>query len=310
MPGKARSSLMSRVADPQIRKYLYLDLTVDALITKLTGLALRESGDSKDIPFTASIRGYRGAVDSDGDSWLLKAIEPAELMDHKFQEAAYYLDFAVGTVAAPNIVKTIDGVQYRVTKNVRKALQISSYEYFNEPFKSVLANDLINRWLFFDEDRNPNNYMVLHDTDKSPCIVVIDYNKADLRSTEMKITGNDEKFGWHRLEKTRFLTLLKPENFQNLSIEVFEERLSALARLTEARLRTIGLKTFKSSAVPGADPAEMTELLVRNITARRKYIDAYFRRWFQKRDERKQQDEDKHYSGFGQSFMDYYKKKM
>ena len=74
MPGKARSSLMSRVADPQIRKYLYLDLTVDALITKLTGLALRESGDSKDIPFTASIRGYRGAVDSDGDSWLLKAI--------------------------------------------------------------------------------------------------------------------------------------------------------------------------------------------------------------------------------------------
>jgi hypothetical protein len=307
--GSSRQSLFPRVQDPAIRSYLYLDLTLEELITHLTGLELGEVGDNRDVPFTASVRGYRGAVDTSGDSWLVKPIVAQELVDHLFQEAAYYIDFALGTVAAPNLVKTIGGESFRVTKNIRNALQISSYDYFNEPFKGALANDLINRWLFFDEDRNPNNYLVLHDSDRSPCVVVIDYNKADLRSTEMKITGNAEKFGWHRLEKTRFLTLLKPENFDNLSIEVFEDRLQALAGLTEELIGGIGRATFRAPDVPAGETAALADLLTSNILARGSYIEAYFRRWFKVRDERVQQAEDERYGGFGQSFLDYYKGK-
>lgn len=298
------------VQDPNIRRYLYLDLSVDDLIEKMNTLQFNDLGKDTDVPFTASIRGYTGATDEDGDPWLVKEIPAKEAVDHAFQEMAYYIDFAAGTLAAPNVLREIAGVPYRATKMIKNALQISSYEYFNEPYKSILANDLVNRWIFFDEDRNPNNYLILHDSDRKPLVIAIDYNKADLRSSQMKITGMANKFGWERLEKTRFLTLLKPEHFASLSIATFECRLQALTRLTDAHVREMALKTFSFTNSTAGKAQEYADLLAKNFIARRDYIEAYFRKWFSGKEEATQRAGDDRYAGLGQSFLDYYKTKM
>jgi hypothetical protein len=297
------------ILDPKMRSYLYLDLSVDELIDTMNNLEFSDIGEDSDVPFTASMRGYLGAKDKEGCPWLIKEIPEEEAYDHKLQEIAYYIDFLLNTIAAPNILKIMDGKYYRVTKNIKSAMQISSYNYVEEPFKSILARDLINRWLFFDEDRNPNNYLVFHDTDNSPHIIAIDYNKADLANTEMKINGRDDRFGWNRKEKTRFLTLLQPEHFENLSIEVFERRLNNLTDISRELLEYITEKAINSCCNDLKISSKMKKLVPDNIIRRREYINKYFRKWFHKRDTEKDKQEDDRYSGFGQSFLDYYKGK-
>ncbi len=186
-------------------------------------------------------------------------------------------------------------------------MQIGSYNYLEEPFKKILANDLINRWLFFDEDRNPNNYLVLHDIDSKKYVIVIDYNKADLLIRGMKISGNNQKFGWQRKEQTRFLTLLKPENFSNMCIDDFEERLSALINIEPERIMEICRKAYSFFTEP--EQKETAKLITANLLERRTYINDYFRKWFKPRDIEQQKQEDQRYQGLGQSFLDYYKKK-
>lgn len=156
------------IKDKEFIKYLYLDLSVDELIEKMNNLSFDEFGNDKLIPFYAQIRSYTGAVDKDGEVWLVKEIEDDEVYMHKVQEIAFYLDFMMHTLAAPTVLVKHKGKYYRATKNIKNAMQIGSYNYMEEPFKSIIANDLINRWLFCDEDRNPNNYLVHHDTDSSP----------------------------------------------------------------------------------------------------------------------------------------------
>lgn len=295
--------------DKKMRDYLYLDFSIDELINKMLNLNFTEIGKDEDVPFTASMRGYKGAKDEDGCSWLIKEIDEEEVFDHKLQEIAYYIDFLLNTLAAPNILKEIDGKYYRITKNVKSAMQISSYNYVEEPFKNTLANDLINRWLFFDEDRNPNNYLVYHDTDDFPHIIAIDYNKADLAAEKMKITGREDRFGWNRLEKTRFLTLLQPDHFDNLSIETFEDRLQALENLSKELLKYIAEKAVSNCPDKAVCGNKIIEIVPKNITARKDYINKYFRHWFHIEDKTKSKEEDDRYSGFGQSFLDYYKGK-
>ena len=138
-------------------------------------------------------------------------------------------------------------------------------------------------------------------------MVVIDYNKADLLIHGMKISGNNQKFGWQRKEQTRFLTLLKPENFSNMWIDDFEERLSALMNIEPEKIMEIGRKAY--SFFKESEQKETVELITANLLERRTYINDYFRKWFKPRDTEQQQQEDQRYAGLGQSFLDYYKKK-
>ncbi len=293
------------IKDKEFIKYLYLDLSVDELIEKMNKLSFDEFGNDKLIPFYAQIRSYTGAVDKDGEVWLVKEIEDDEVYMHKVQEIAFYLDFMMHTLAAPTVLVKHKGKYYRATKNIKNAMQIGSYNYMEEPFKSIIANDLINRWLFCDEDRNPNNYLVHHDTDSSPLIIVIDYNKADLWTEGLKITGRDDDFGWQRMGKNRFLTLLAPENFKTLSIEVFDERLNLMMGIPEEKIKEICAKTFGGCLknVPGS-----TDLITQNILLRRSYINDYFRKWLKPKDKEKEKEENDRYAGLGQSFLNYYKK--
>ena len=174
------------------------------------------------------------------------------------------------------------------------------------PFKLALANDLINRWLFFDEDRNPNNYMVVHEASGKPHIVAIDYNKADLHTESMKITGESKKFGWHRKEKTRFLTLLKPEHFQQFNICDFETRLNTLMSIDRCLLKGICARVFDCDMIDLHDIEATAELVTNNLIKRREYINGYFRRWFKPGDDHREKRHEDRYAGLGKSFLDYY----
>ncbi len=295
------------IKDEKVRQHLYLDLSIDALIEKMGILQLTDICENREIPFFAQVRGYLSAKDPEGGAWLVKEVTEEEAKEHKAQEIAYYIDFMLGTLAAPTILSIQNGVFYRATKTIKSAMQIGSYNYLEEPFKIILANDLINRWLFFDEDRNPNNYLVLHDIDSKKYVIVIDYNKADLLIRGMKISGNDQKFGWRRKEQTRFLTLLKPENFSNMCIDDFEERLSALMNIEPERIIEICRKAY--SFFTESEQKETAKLITANLLERRTYINDYFRKWFKPRDIDQQKQEDQRYAGLGQSFLDYYKKK-
>ncbi len=295
------------VKDPGFRETLYLDLSIEELITSMCSLQLSDIGDDELVPFFAKVRGYTGALDDDGASWLLKEISAAEGPEHKIQEIAFYIDFLLKTPAAPTVVYRHGETLYRATKQIPSAMQIGSYNYLQEPYIKMLANDLLNRWLFFDEDRNPNNYLIKHDTDGEPFIVVIDYNKADLETEGMKIFGLEDKFGWHREEKTRFLTLLKPDNFNALSIEDFDQRLTLMSSISREKIYDICLQVFSCSIFD--DEKKVAEKITANVMYRMEYLVEYFRKWFTPRDTAKQQEVDDRYSGMGQSFLDYYKKK-
>ncbi|MBF9018996.1 hypothetical protein HNV09_025515 [Oceanispirochaeta sp. M2] len=298
-------NLTESIKDEKMIKHLYLDLTINELIEKMNLINLIPCEKDDLVPFFAKVRGYMSAVDQFGENWLIKEISAEEVHLHKVQEIAYYVDVLLKTLAAPTIVSTINGKTYRATKIIEHAMQAGSYNYLEEPLKKMLANDLINRWLFFDEDRNPNNYLIFHDSDNTYFPIVIDYNKADLEIQTMKISGDPNKFGWLREEKTRFLTLLKPENFESMHIEDFEERLQCLMSITEKDLIELCKKIFTMESI---DDVESTSTIVtNNIISRAKYLNYYFRKWFKKIDKKEEKEIDDRYSGLGKSFMDYYK---
>jgi hypothetical protein len=304
---KAKNTLIERVGDQRWIDFFYLELGLDKLIERLHRLRLKPAAGGRDVPFNAQIRGYTGATDDDGHLWLLKPVEEKEAFNCCLGELAYLLDFELETLSAPTLLIRQDGAFYRATKVIVHSMQVSSYDYLQEPFRRTLANDLINRWLMFDEDRNPNNYMVIHNARNDPLVVAIDFNHADLESEDMKITGDEKQFGWHRTEKTRFLTLLKPSNFEIYGIEDFEERLALLAELSEARLKELCLRLF-TGVVP--DAARRAARITRNLIKRRKYIDAYFRRWFPPRAALGRERKDAQYEGLGKSFVEQYKRKI
>jgi hypothetical protein len=296
------------IQDQNIRDYFYLDLSIDQLIDKMNKIELKDIGNDELIPFWAKVRGYTGGVDKNGDTWLIKAIPQENGASHKIQEIAYYIDFILKTPSAPTTVLQQNGIIYRATKQALNAMQLGSYNYLQKPFIKMLANDLLNRWLFFDEDRNPNNYLVKYDNDNEPFIIAIDYNKADLETKEMKILGLENRFGWNREEKTRFLTLLKPENFDSLCIEDFEQRLLLMTALDESKIIDISTKVFSYSGLID-DHRATAKMISDNLIKRINYLDHYFRKWFKKRDETQEKEADDRYAGLGQSFVDYYKNK-
>ncbi len=303
-----QEKLAADVGDPDIVRYFYLDKKTSQVVDYLNELQLNLSTSQDDVPFNAQVKSYAGAYDQDGDLWIVKPVASAEEMQyHRACEIAYLLDHRTGTFAAPTTAVLIKGKRYRATKVVPKSVQISSYNYLEEPFINLLRVDLINRWIFFDEDRNPNNYLVITNSKNRQFMVAIDYDKADMLSEAMKITGLPGKFGWLRTEKTRFLTLLRPENFEGISIEEFEDRLCAFASISREELVDLGHKVFTGFC---DDPPAMARRVAENIIRRREYVDAYFRSMFKTHVETKDACQDSEYSAFGQSFLDMHKRKM
>lgn len=296
-----REKLMAAIGDQELIRYFYLDKTTDKVLTYLDSMKLTLMESQDDVPFNAQVKSYLAAKDESGDPWIVKPVaNDEEMRYHRACMLAYLLDHATGTLAAPTTALLIDGKKFRVTKVVRKAVQISSYNYLESPFINILRADLINRWIFFDEDRNPNNYLVITNSLNKPFLVAIDYDKADLFSETMKITGMSDKFGWLRAEKTRFLTLLRPENFEGLSIKAFNDRLCAFSGIRGETLKGFALKAFGGYS---GNAEEIANTVVSNIISRREYVDTYFRSMFKSVEDTQNECQDTDYSAFGPSFM-------
>jgi hypothetical protein len=116
----------------------------------------------------------------------------------------------------------------------------------------------------------------------------------------MKITGTPDHFGWLRTEKTRFLTLLRPDNFQGISINVFEERLKAFMNLTKQELIDLCSKALDQACPEGNSCAKK---IAENLDRRRNYVNDYFRSMFKSAQETDACCKDTDYSAFGASFM-------
>ncbi len=302
-----RTALAESICDADLLEYFYLDVDVITLARKLNELELELVESQEEVPFNAQVKSYLAAVDDRGDPWIVKpAASDEEMRFHRSCMVAYLIDHATGTLAAPTTAIKIGGKKFRATKVVKRSVQISSYNYLESPFIGILRADLINRWIFFDEDRNPNNYLVITNSKNRPFVVAIDYDKADLFSDQMKITGQEEKFGWKRTEKTRFLTLLRPENFTNLSIEDFEARLRAFAAISDETLHEISRIAFSFCSI---DPEAQSALLVANIKRRREYVDSYFRKMFKSAAQMDTGAINEEYAAFGKSFLDMHNKK-
>lgn len=302
-----RERLIAEIQDPAIIRYFYLDIPSEKILEKLDSLTIRISDKQDDVPFNAQVKGYIGAVDGDGDPWILKpCASPAETLYHRVCALAFILDHWMGTLSAPTTVYEIGGRKYRAAKVVKNAMQVSSYNYLERPFIEWLRADLVNRWLYFDEDRNPNNYLVIHNGKNRPFLVAIDFDKADLEADHLKITGTPEKFGWVRGEKTRFLTLLRPDNFDGVPLETFSARLDALDAIPLPAVETIAKKLVTGYC---EDPAAAGKRLASNFSMRRDYIEKYFRSMFKPASETKNVSHSEDYSMFGESFLAMYNKK-
>lgn len=302
-----REALIESIHDKDLISYFYLDIPASKVLERMDGLNLTLLECCDEIPFNAQVKGYIAARDSAGDPWIVKPIHSeGDVLYHRICTLAFLLDNWMGTFAAPTTVFPIGGMYYRATKVVRNSVNIGSYNYLDSPFIDIIRADLINRWLYFDEDRNPNNYLVIHNSQNKPFIVAIDYDKADLQSERMKITGTNERFGWLRSEKTRFLTLLKPENFDGVPLETFSQRLTSMMSITEDELTAL---VFGLLSGYQKEPEATVSLLVKNICDRRAYIDTYFRSWFKPKAETKSVMNEADYMLFGKSFIDIYQGK-
>lgn len=302
-----RKALAERLSDPELRRYFYLDEDVVPLAKRLDSIPLELVESQDEVPFNAQVKSYLAARDDQGDPWIVKPVASDEEMRfHRSCMVAYLLDHATGTLAAPTTAVNIKGKRFRATKVVKRSVQISSYNYLESPFIGILRADLVNRWIFFDEDRNPNNYLVITNSKNLPFVVAIDYDKADLFSDQMKITGQEDKFGWHRTEKTRFLTLLRPEHFSNLAIEEFDARLKAFKSVSDETLLEVARIAFSFCSKNAEAEAAS---LVSNIKQRREYVDSYFRKMFKPASQLESASNNDEYAAFGKSFLDMHNKK-
>lgn len=302
-----RERLAADIKDQEWVDYFYLQMGAEEVLDRLEALSVNLTDSQDAVPFNAQVKGYFGALDEAGHIWILKpATDPKEILYHRTCALAYLLDHWTGTLSAPTTVFRIDGKVFRATKVVPHAMQISSYDYLDQPFINVLRADLVNRWIYFDEDRNPNNYLVIHNKGNLPFLVAIDFDKADFSSELMKITGNPDKFGWVRGEKTRFLTLLRPDNFTNIPIEVFDARLRSFMNIPEEAIARVCRRLVEGWC---NDPTDVSMRLTANILARRSYVDRYFRSMFRPACEIEKDCQDTDYSMMGASFLAMHKGK-
>ncbi len=300
-----QSSLISIVHDQDLIDYFYLQKPLDELVDIIEGLTFSKCGNCHDIPFNASVKGYLGAVDNNDQAWIVKPIiGEKDTLYHRITQLVYLLDFQMATLSTPTMVLTIDGKKYRGAKVVPNCIQISSYDYLKQPFLNILTKDLINRWLQFDEDRNPNNYMVLRNSKDYPLVVAIDFDKSDLESEENKIVGTDDKFGWIRHEKNRYLTMLKTENFDRVPLSVFEKRLELMMAIDLTKFGSIATRLLEGYC---PDPKAKAQQIMANIKKRREYINSYFRKWFNDQDQGAIKKEEDAYSEMGATFMKMYR---
>lgn len=291
--------------DEELIRLLCADRTFTQLLEDFVVDDFLAIDRSMKVPFFAEVRDYVGAAERADPRarWIVKSISAEDALGPAMGAICFFLDFFTRTISAPTIVTRIDGALYKATRIITHAEQLTGANYTDiRQLKEQLVLDLVNRWIYGDEDRNPNNYMIRYNSRNDQIIIAIDFSNVDLLHPGTKITGNPKSFGWQRMEKTRYLTPLKVEHFQGYDMRFFDMRFDGFRRLGKKVL----LDLCKACLRFQTDRAKLAKTVAENILARVDYVHSYFSNMFPR--EARAEKEDK-YSAMGQTFTKIYKDK-
>ena len=289
--------------DEELVRLLCADRTFSELLTAFAVDDFLAIDRSMKVPFFAEVRDYVGAAERADPraQWIVKPIAAEDSLGPAMGAICFFLDFFAHTISAPTIVTRIDGGLYKATRIITRAEQLTGANYTDIPqLKEQLVLDLVNRWIYGDEDRNPNNYMIRYNSRNDQIIIAIDFSNVDLLHPGTKITGNPKSFGWQRMEKTRYLTPLKVEHFQGYDMKFFDMRFDGFRKLGKKML----LDLCKVCLRFQPDRVKLARVVAENILVRVENAYGYFSSMFPR--EARAAKDDK-YSAMGETFTKIYK---
>ena len=135
------------------------------------------------VPFFAEVRDYVGAAEkADPENrWIVKQVSEEDALGAAMGSICFFLDFFTKTISAPTAVTRIGGKLYKAAKIITKTEHLSGTSYTGIPqLKEQLILDLVNRWIYCDEDRNPNDYMIRRTSRGDQVLIAIDFSNVDL----------------------------------------------------------------------------------------------------------------------------------
>ncbi|HOV38105.1 MAG TPA: hypothetical protein PLG79_05235 [Spirochaetales bacterium] len=292
------------LADSDIIETLNIDIPTEKLVSYYcTDEILRLDGSMR-VPFFAEIRNYIGACEiaHPETKWIVKKIDTDSQRQTEIATICYFIDHLVRTPSAPTMITKIGGEFYKATKVINRSEQLSGANYtVVVELKEQLLLDLINRWIYCDEDRNPNNYMIKYNSRNNQIVIPIDFQNADLLFEGIKIEGTPKQFGWSRLEKTRYLTPLKTENFLIYDMTFFNMRFDYFRKLDMKTLEEIFCLVLRHNP----DRNTIAKKITSNLAQRIDYVYNYFNGKFPLH---RPHHEDEKYSSMGKAFTDIYNK--
>jgi hypothetical protein len=291
--------------DPELAHLLCADRSYTELYATLMVDDFLVIDRSMKVPFFAEVRDYVGAAERADTTahWIVKQIGEQEALGPAMGAICFFLDFFTRTISAPSVVTSIDGKLYKATRIINKAEQLTGANYTDiAQLKEQLVLDLVNRWIYCDEDRNPNNYMIRYNSRGDQIIIAIDFSNVDLLHPGQKITGSPKSFGWERIEKTRYLTPLKIEHFMGYDMKFFDMRFDGFRKVGKKMLMDLckGCLRFHP------DRVKLARTVSDNLLERIAYVHGYFAGKFPA--EAGAEKEEK-YRDMGKTFTKIYKEK-
>ena len=291
--------------DPDLVRLLGADRTPAELLEELAADDFLLIDPSMKVPFFAEVRDYVGAAERADPSahWIVKPIESDAVLAASMGAVCFFLDFCTHTISAPTVITRIGGRLYKATRIITRAEQLTGANYTDiRQLKEQLVLDLINRWIYGDEDRNPNNYMIRYNSRNDQIVIAIDFSNVDLLHPGTKITGTARAFGWERMEKTRYLTPLKVEHFRGYDMAFFDQRFSGFRKVGKKMLQELCRTCLRFHP----DRAKLSRTVTDNLLSRIDYVDTYFSSKFPAKAPVEKEDK---YTDMGQTFTRIFKEK-
>jgi hypothetical protein len=257
------------------------------------------------VPFFAEVRDYRGAYERENPKahWIVKPVDDEAALTAAMGSICYFLDFSSRTISAPTVVTRIGGELHRATRVITRTEQLTGANYTDiRQLREQLVLDLVNRWIYCDEDRNPNNYLIRYNSRNDQIIVAIDFSNVDLLSEGQKITGLPKSFGWERQEKTRYLTPLKVEHFAGYDMRFFDQRFAGFLKLGKKTITDLAKQCLRFHP----ERAKLSKTIAENLAARIAYVHDYFASKFPRETAAEKGDK---YDDMGRTFTSIYKEK-
>jgi hypothetical protein len=292
------------VFDSDIISVLELETPLDKLLDRYTKDEILQIDGSIRVPFFAEIRNYIGAREKDNpdSKWIIKKIDELGQRQTEMATICYFTDHLIKALSAPSIITKIGGEFFKATKIIPRSEQLSGANYTETvQLKEQLMLDLINRWIYCDEDRNPNNYMLKYNSHNDHILIAIDFLNVDLVYEGIKIEGTEDQFGWSRLEKTRYLTPLKAENFLIYDMSFFNMRFDHYRKLDQKVVEDAANRILRHNP----ERTELAKKISGNLIRRIDYVYNYFNGKFP---QQRVRDDGGKYSNMGKAFTDIYDK--